>query len=89
MPTCFVVMGFGEKTDLATGCKLNLDMTYRNIIQPALQVAGYACERADEIRHSSVIDIPMYEKLLSADLVVPTFRRRISTRHSSSGFAMR
>jgi hypothetical protein len=70
MPNCFVIMGFGEKTDFATGRKLNLDKTYRNIVKPAVEAAGYACIRADEILHSGVIDIPMYEMLLDADLVV-------------------
>src|SRR5436190_9897005 len=70
MPTCFVIMGYGEKTDFATGRKLNLDKTYRNIIKPAVESAGYTCIRADEVLHSGVIDIPMYEMLFDADLVV-------------------
>jgi hypothetical protein len=70
MPVCFVVMGYGEKTDFATGRKLNLDKTYQNIIKPAVEQAGYKCVRADEILHSGVIDIPMYDMLLEADLVV-------------------
>ena len=32
--------------------------------------AGFDCVRADEIQHSGVIDVPMYERLLNADLVV-------------------
>ncbi|MGO6679599.1 tetratricopeptide repeat-containing protein [Rhizobium leguminosarum] len=67
---CFVIMGFGEKTDPGTGRLLNLDATYHNVIKPAAQAAGYACVRADEVLHSGVIDIPMYEMLLDADLVV-------------------
>ncbi len=70
MPDCFVIMGFGEKTDLATGRKLDLDKTYKNIIKPAVEAAGYNCVRADEILHSGVIDVPMYEMLYAADLVV-------------------
>ena len=70
MPSCFVIMGFGEKTDLATGRKLNLDKTYKNIIKPAVEAAGYKCVRADEVQHSGVIDIPMYEMLYDADLVI-------------------
>jgi hypothetical protein len=69
-PTCFAVMGFGEKTDFQTGRKLDLDKTYHNIIKPAVEDAGYDCVRADEIQHSGVIDIPMYEQLFAADLVV-------------------
>ena len=70
MPDCFVIMGFGQKTDLATGRVLDLDKSYRNIIKPAIEAAGYDCVRADEIQHSGVIDVPMYEKLFGADLVV-------------------
>jgi hypothetical protein len=68
--TCFVVMGFGKKTDFETGRTLDLDKTYRNIIKPAVLDAGMACTRADEIPHSGVIDVPMYERLLTADVVV-------------------
>jgi hypothetical protein len=70
MPSCFVIMGFDKKTDFATGRTLDLDKTYRNIIKPAITAAGYDCVRADEILHSGVIDVPMYEMLFAADLVV-------------------
>jgi hypothetical protein len=70
MPTCFVVMGFGKKTDFETGRTLDLDKTYKNIIKPAVVAAGMECTRADEIPHSGVIDVPMYEQLLTADVVV-------------------
>jgi len=69
-PVCFVVMGFGKKIDLATGRELDLDKTYQNIIKPAVTAAGYECERADEILHSGVIDVPMYDRLFGAELVV-------------------
>jgi tetratricopeptide (TPR) repeat protein len=68
--TCFVVMGFGPKVDFETGRKLNLDASYHNVIKPAIEDAGLECVRADEIAHSGVIDVPMYEKILLADLVV-------------------
>ncbi len=68
--TCFVVMGFGKKTDFETGRTLDLDMSYRNMIKPAVEAAGLVCIRADEIVHSGLIDVPMYEQLLNADVVV-------------------
>jgi tetratricopeptide (TPR) repeat protein len=68
--TCFVVMGFGEKTDYKTSRVLDLDKTYKHIIKEAVQDAGLKCVRADEIAHSGTIDVPMYEQLLAADLVV-------------------
>ena len=69
MATCFVVQGFGEKTDYPTGRKLNLDASYR-IIEMAVTDAGHQCVRADQIVHSGTIDQPMYEQLLRADLVI-------------------
>ena len=68
--TCFVVMGFGWKADLATGRKLNLDATYYNLIKPAIEDAGLECFRADEITHSGLIYVPMYQQILTADVVV-------------------
>lgn len=70
--TCFVVMGFGEKTDFQSTPQrvLNLDKTYRTIIKPAVEDAGLTCIRADDVIHAGVIDKPMYELLLKADAVV-------------------
>jgi MAP3K TRAFs-binding domain len=70
MPSCFVIMGYGKKTDFKQNKSFDLDKTYRNIIKPAARAAGYTCERADEIQHAGVIDVPMYERLLMADLVI-------------------
>src|SRR5262245_9153828 len=68
--TCFVVMGFGKKTDFETGRTLDLNLTYNYIIKPAVTAAGLKCVRADEITHSGPIDVPMYEQLLDADVVI-------------------
>ena len=70
--TCFVVMGFGKKTDFeSTPTRtLDLDKTYSQIIKPAVEEAGLECVRANEIVHSGVIDVWMYEQLLKADVVV-------------------
>ena len=68
--TCFVVMGFGKKTDFETGRVLDLNQSYQNLIKPAVEAAGLKCIRADEIVHSGLIDLPMYELLLKADVVV-------------------
>src|SRR2546423_12831779 len=68
--TCFVVMGFGKKTDFETGRVLDLDQSYTNLIKPAVESAGLKCIRADEIVHSGLIDLPMYQLLLKADVVV-------------------
>src|SRR6476646_1773604 len=63
-------MGFGKKTDYATGRVLDLDKSYSYIIKPAAEEAGLACKRADEIVHSGTIDVPMFEQLLTADVVI-------------------
>lgn len=70
MPTCFVVMGFGKKTDYPSGRVLDLDKSYKYIIKPAAEAAGYDCKRADEIQHSGNINVPMYQQLLTADVVI-------------------
>ena len=70
MPTCFVVMGYGKKTDHHQGRSFDLDKAYQYIIRPAAQAAGYECARSDEIQHAGNINVPMYERLLHADLVI-------------------
>ncbi|HEX7931073.1 MAG TPA: tetratricopeptide repeat-containing protein, partial [Sphingomicrobium sp.] len=67
---CFVVMGFGKKTDFESGRTFDLDATYEHIIEPAATGLGLRCIRADEVLHSGVIDRPMFEMLYRADLVV-------------------
>ncbi|MCC2973891.1 DUF4071 domain-containing protein [Massilia sp. IC2-476] len=67
---CFVVMGFGKKTDYESGRTLDLDATFDAIIRPAVDAAGLRCIRADQIMHSGLIDLPMYDMLLRADLVI-------------------
>lgn len=69
-PLCFVIMGFGLKTDFETGRTLDLNATYEAIIEPAVSEAGLRCVRADEIIHSGVIDAKMYEALYRAELVI-------------------
>lgn len=67
---CFVVMGFGTKTDFATGRMLDLNKSYRLLIKPVVEDKGLVCIRADEIPHSGSIDVRMYQELLKADVVI-------------------
>lgn len=69
-PVCFVVMGFGKKTDYESGRTLDLDATFDAIIRPAAETAGLRPIRAIDINASGVIDVSMYELLLRADVVV-------------------
>jgi hypothetical protein len=66
---CFVLMGFGQKVDYRTKRTLDLDKTYK-IIRTAIEEAGLECIRADDIVHSGVIDKPMYENLLMAEVAI-------------------
>jgi hypothetical protein len=63
-------MGFGIKTDYPTGRRLDLDKSYKYLIKPVVERQGLVCIRADEIRRSGNIDVPMYEELLTADVVI-------------------
>lgn len=68
--TCFVIIGFGPKTDFETGNVFDLDKTFDNLIKPAFDELDIECFRAKDIRHSGNIDVPMYEWILNADIVI-------------------
>jgi hypothetical protein len=84
MPNCFVVMGFGKKTDFTQNKTFDLDKSYKYIIKPAVEDAGYTCIRADEIQHAGNINVPMYEQLFSADLVIAD----LSTANTNAFFEL-
>ena len=67
---CFVIMGFGKKTDYASGEIINLDKTYQNIIKPVVNECGLKCVRADEVQDTGLIDRSMYALLVRADIVI-------------------
>ncbi len=83
MQTCFVVQGFGKKTDYSDGRVLDLDASYA-VIKEAVEAAGLKCIRADEIQHSGTIDVPMYQQLLRADLVIAD----LSTSNVNAAFEL-
>ena len=68
--TCFVVIGFGMKTDYATGRTLNLDLTYEKLIKPAFDQVGIRCFRAIDVNVTGSIDKLMYHWIYQADFVV-------------------
>jgi hypothetical protein len=49
--TCFVVTGFGETTDFQTQSTLDLDKTYRIVINKAVEAARLRCIRAGDVVH--------------------------------------
>lgn len=69
-PLCFVVMGYGKKQDPSTGRMLDLDVTYKKIIRPAVLQSNCRCVRGDEIKDSGLIDKSMYALLYRADIVI-------------------
>ena len=92
-PICFVIMGYGLKTDHETGKKYDLNKTYSNIIKPAAEAAGFQCVRGDEIVESGLIDKSMYTMLVYADLVIadistynPNALYELGVRHAAKPF---
>jgi len=83
MSTCFVIQGYGKKTDYTDGRVLDLDASYE-VIKEAVESAEVVCVRADEIIHSGTIDVPMYERLLNADLVIAD----LSTNNVNAAFEL-
>lgn len=92
---CFVIMGYGKKTDWGeTPRTLDLDATYEAIIKPAVEASGLECVRADKLAHSGSIDTRMYELLLRADLVIadistanPNALYELGVRHALRPFS--
>jgi tetratricopeptide (TPR) repeat protein len=68
--TCFVVTGFGNKTDYSTGRMLNLDKTYEQLIRPACDKVNVNCFRAIDANLTGSIDSIMYRWIYEADIVI-------------------
>jgi tetratricopeptide (TPR) repeat protein len=68
--TCFVVTGFGNKTDYATGRVLNLDKTYEQLIRPACDKVNVNGFRAIDANLTGSIDSIMYRWIYEADIVI-------------------
>lgn len=91
---CFVIMGYGKKTDPTLGKTFDLDITYKNIIKPAVEKAGFKCVRGDEVLESGIIDKSMYALLIHADLVIadittfnPNAIYELGIRHAARPFS--
>jgi tetratricopeptide (TPR) repeat protein len=69
-PLVFVAMPFGKKRDAQTNAVIDFDAIYRDGIQPA--VAGLRIDmiRADEERGGGVVHLPMFERLLVAEIAI-------------------
>lgn len=91
---CFVIMGYGKKTDPTLGKTFDLDATYNTIIKPAVENVGFTCVRGDEILESGIIDKSMYALLIHADLVIadittfnPNAIYELGIRHAARPFS--
>jgi tetratricopeptide (TPR) repeat protein len=91
---CFVIMGYGKKTDPTLGKTFDLDVTYNNIIKPSVEVAGFKCVRGDEVLESGIIDKSMYALLIHSDLVIadittfnPNAIYELGIRHAAKPFS--
>ncbi|MFM2375612.1 MAG: hypothetical protein RLZZ165_709 [Bacteroidota bacterium] len=67
---CFVITGFGKKTDFQTGAVYDLEKTYQLLLKPVFDEFGYRCFRTTELKYSGSIDVEMYYYILNADFVV-------------------
>lgn len=68
-PLCFVLMPFGKKSDGA-GATVDFDAVYRELIAPAIAVAGLEPIRADEEMAGGIIHKPMFERLILCEYAV-------------------
>lgn len=91
---CFVIMGYGKKTDPTLGKTFDLDVTYNTIIKPSVENAGFRCVRGDEVLESGIIDKSMYALLIHADLVIadittfnPNAIYELGIRHAAKPFS--
>src|SRR5687767_13018423 len=68
-PHAFVIMPFGKKKG-ADGSVYDFNAIYSQLIQPALEIAGFEPFRADEETASGDILTDMFQELLLADLCI-------------------
>jgi tetratricopeptide (TPR) repeat protein len=70
MKTCYVSMPFGVKTDFVNGRTVDFDAIYRLAIKPAVEAAGLACVRADEIEGSFLVQKPVFAAVLGSEVML-------------------
>lgn len=66
---CFVLMPFGKQPDQA-GNLFDFDLIYTSLIAPAIQKAGVAPLRWDDISFADSIHRVIFERLLESEFVV-------------------
>ncbi len=69
-PLLFVAMPFGKKRDAAGQCEIDFDHIYEAAIRPAAETVNVDVIRSDEERSGGIIHVPMFERLLLAEIVI-------------------
>ena len=71
-PSCFVIIGFGNKTSYANGKVrvLNLDQTYQKLIKPAFDTLDIPCYRAIDLNRNGSIDELMLKQINEATIAL-------------------
>ena len=71
--SCFVITGFSEKTDPATGRKLNMNLVFEKILKPVCDSftdPPIDCFRTIDKLYTGTIDSFMYKWILNADIAI-------------------
>ncbi len=89
-PNCYVSMPFGRKS-IAGGSEADFDQIYREMIRPAVEMAGLGCFRADEFTGGALILKSIFSAIMSSELMVadvtssnPGVMYEIGVRHATS-----
>jgi len=69
-PLVFVAMPFGQKPDALRNHTIDFDDIYERGIKPAVLRFDLECVRADEEHSGGVIHLPMFERLLLAEIAI-------------------
>jgi tetratricopeptide (TPR) repeat protein len=67
--TCYVSMPFGNK-EVSSGASIDFDRLYVEVIKPAVQGAGLACQRADELSSDTLIQRTILSAVLGSDVMI-------------------
>jgi len=69
-PLLFVAMPFGKKKDETHQTEIDFDQIYEEVIRPVADQVDVELIRADEERMGGIIHVPMFERLLLAEIVI-------------------
>jgi len=67
--TCFVIMPFGEKSDL-DGKVIDFNKVYENFIKKTVENTGLNCVRCDEIEQAGWIHEDMFEYIFKSEVAI-------------------